>query len=135
MVNMEGRPMAHVLTWRGGFGDRTVPAHASTLRSLYFDPSNNKLVKTEAKAAKNGPVSSVGSYSFAGIEDSYFTAVFLPAGQPSFEIRTYSDQVSPEPGAAEVPFLGVGVGGRRLVTVGVPAMPFTCACTGRNSVA
>jgi YidC/Oxa1 family membrane protein insertase len=111
MVSMEGRPMAHVLAWRGGFGDRTVPAHASTLRNLYFDPSNNKLVKTEAKAAKNGPVSSVGSYSFAGIEDSYFAAVFLPAGQPSFEIRTFSDQVSPEPGAAEVPLLGTGVGG------------------------
>jgi YidC/Oxa1 family membrane protein insertase len=108
---MEGKPVSHVLAWRGGFGDRTVPAHAATLRNLYFDPSNNKLVKTDAKAAKNGPVSSVGSYSFAGIEDSYFAAVFLPAGQPSFEIRTFSDPVSPEPGAAETAHLGAGVGG------------------------
>ena len=81
----------------------TCSNHAATLHSLYFDPATNKLVVQEAKAAKNGPVSSMGSYSFAGIEDSYFAAVFLPVGQPSFEIRTFSDQVSPERGRRRSP--------------------------------
>ena len=110
-VVADGRPVPHVLTWRGGFGDPTVLNHAATLHSLYFDPAANKLVVQQAKAAKNGPVSSMGSYSFAGIEDSYFTAVFLPLTQSPFEIRTFSDQVSPVAGAAEVPYLGAGVGG------------------------
>jgi YidC/Oxa1 family membrane protein insertase len=53
----------------------------------------------------------MGGYSFAGIEDSYFAAVFLPSGEPAFEVRTYSDQVSPAAGAAETPHVGAGVGG------------------------
>jgi len=108
---LDGKPLPHVMAWRGGFGDRTVFAHANTLHSLYFDPAANKLVTQQAKAAKNGPVSSFGAYSFAGIDDSYFAAVFLPSGQSSFEIRTFSDQVAPTPGAAETPHLGAGVGG------------------------
>jgi YidC/Oxa1 family membrane protein insertase len=110
-VTMDRSAIPHVLAWRGGFGDRTVPGHAGALRNLYFDPVNNKLIKTEAKAAKNGPVASTGAYSFAGIEDSYFAAVVLPAGQSSFEIRTFSDQAPPGPGSAEEAFLGAGMGG------------------------
>ena len=110
-VSAEGRPVPHVLTWRGGFGDPTVLNHPAALHSLYFDPSANKLVVQQAKAAKNGPVSSMGSYYFAGLEDSYFAAVFLPLTQSPFEIRTFSDQVSPADGASEVAFLGAGVGG------------------------
>ncbi|MFB3778082.1 MAG: membrane protein insertase YidC [Bryobacteraceae bacterium] len=110
-VIADGRPVPHVLTWRGGFGDSSVPNHPAALHSLYFDVASNKLVVQQAKAAKNGPVSSVGGYSFAGIEDSYFAAVFLPAGETAVEVRTYSDQVSPAEGAAETPHLGAGVGG------------------------
>lgn len=107
----DGSPVPHVLAWRGGFGDSSVPNHPASLHSLYFDVSANKLVVREAKAAKDGPVSSVGGYSFAGIEDSYFAALFLPAGDAAVEVRTYSDQVSPAEGAAETPHLGAGVGG------------------------
>ncbi len=106
-----GREIPHLLTWRGGFGDRTVLNHASALQSLYFDPAANKLVTEQAKVAKNGPVSVSGSYSFAGINDSYFAAVFLPTSASPFVLRTFSDQVSPASGAAEVPYLGAGVGG------------------------
>jgi YidC/Oxa1 family membrane protein insertase len=110
-VVADGKLVPHVLTWRGGFGDAGGFNHPGALHSLSFDVAANKLVVQQAKAAKNGPVSSFGAYSFAGIEDSYFTAVVLPVGQSPFEIRTFSDQVAPTPGAAEVPFLGVGVGG------------------------
>ncbi len=110
-VTSDGRGVPHVLTWRGGFGDGSGFNHAGMLHSLYFDPANNKLVVEAAKLAKNGPVSRSGSFSFAGIEDGYFTAVVLPSGAAPLEIRTYSDQVSPSEGAAEVAFLGTGVGG------------------------
>jgi len=110
-VDADGKPVPSVLTWRGGFGDIGGFNHPSTLHSVYFDTSSNKLVMQQAKVAKNGPVSNFGDYSFAGIEDSYFAAAFLPSGQSPFELRTFSDQVSPTAGASEVPFLGVGVGG------------------------
>jgi YidC/Oxa1 family membrane protein insertase len=109
-VTADGKLLPHVLAWRGGFGDRTVPRHENSLHSLYFDSAANKLVVQQAKAAKDGPVSSTGAYSFAGIEDSYFTAVILDGGRP-YEIRTFSDSISPVAGAAEVANLGVGVGG------------------------
>jgi YidC/Oxa1 family membrane protein insertase len=110
-VAVDGQALPHVLAWRGGFGDRSPLNHAASLHSLRFDLAQNKLIVEQAKAAKNGPVSAFGSYSFAGIEDSYFAAVALPADRSSFEIRTFSDQVSPEPGQAEAPYLGAGMGG------------------------
>ena len=67
-----------MLAWRGGFGDRTATNHAATLHSLRFDLSQNKLIVDAVKVAKSGPVSVTGTFSFAGIEDSYFTAVALP---------------------------------------------------------
>jgi YidC/Oxa1 family membrane protein insertase len=110
-VTVDGKALPHLLAWRGGFGDRVPLNHAASLLSLRFDLSQNKLLSAAAKAAKNGPVSETGSYSFAGIADTYFAAVALPADRSSFEIKTFSDQLSPSPGAAEAAYLGVGVGG------------------------
>jgi YidC/Oxa1 family membrane protein insertase len=110
-VAVDGKEVPHVLAWRGGFGDRVPQNHAASLLNLRFDLAQNKLVSEAAKAAKNGPVSATGSFSFAGISDTYFAAVALPADRSSFEIRTFSDPVSPTEGAAEAPYLGVGVGG------------------------
>ena len=110
-VVVDGKPLPHVLAWRGGFGDRTATNHASLLHSLRFDLSQNKLIVDAVKVAKNGPVSSSGTFSFAGIEDGYFTAVALPEGSGSHEIRTFSDQVAPAPGVAETAYLGTGFGG------------------------
>ncbi len=107
---LDGKLLPHELVWRGGFGDRLVPNHPNSLHSLYFDPGANKLVVEQAKVAKNGPVSSSGAYSFAGIEDTYFTAVAMTSGRP-FEIKTFSDTVPSGAGAAEVAHLGVGIGG------------------------
>jgi YidC/Oxa1 family membrane protein insertase len=110
-VAVDGKELPHVLAWRGGFGDRVPSNHAASLLSLRFDLAQNKLLSEAAKAAKNGPVSASGSYSFAGIVDTYFAAVALPADRSSFEIRTFSDQISPKPGEAEAAYLGVAMGG------------------------
>ena len=110
-VAVDGKELPHVLVWRGGFGDRVPANHAASLLSLRFDLAQNKLISAAVKAAKNGPVSEIGSFTFAGIADTYFAAVALPADRSSFEVRTFSDQVSPAPGEAEAPYLGVGVGG------------------------
>jgi len=105
--------LPHELTWRGGFGDQTIPNPASVEGSLYYDESNSKLVKNAVKAADKGPVTSSGQYSFAGIEDKYFAAVALPTTGAGLALTTYSDPIPGATGGDEKR-IGTGVGGSGL---------------------
>jgi YidC/Oxa1 family membrane protein insertase len=93
-VTVGGTGVAHLIEWRGGFGDAAVPNAASVQRSVHFDLSSGKLVLKTAGDAKNGPVTDWGSFSFAGIEDTYFAAAFLPLKEGPTALRTSSDDVS-----------------------------------------
>ena len=112
--------LPHALTWRGGFGDETIANPAAAQHALLYDPNaprsygvfSNELQKKDAGTAKNGPVTSSGQYTFAGIEDGYFAGVFLPAGASSIELTTFSDQI-PKDGK-DVPQVGAAVGGEGL---------------------
>ncbi len=110
-VTQNGAAVPHLLAWRGGFGDQTVLNPSTAEHTLYYNITDNKLVVNEAKAAKDGPVSSQGSFSFAGLEDAYFAAVFLPANNGPFEVVTLNDPFPPSEGAKEVNHIGVAVGG------------------------
>jgi YidC/Oxa1 family membrane protein insertase len=92
-VTVDGRPIPSMIQWRGGFGDLTVANPASHTQAVYFNPAEDKLVEQAAKTAKNGPVSSSGSYSFAGIVDQYFAGVFLPENNRPVTAVTFSDDV------------------------------------------
>ncbi len=109
-VTENGVLVPHSLEWRGGFGDQTVPNPAATEHSLSYDLTASKLVINEAKAAKNGPVSTSGQYSFAGLEDSFFAGVFLPSSRSSVELTTFSDPV-PDASGKDEQRVGGGVGG------------------------
>ena len=86
-VSDAGKGLAHRLDWRGGFGDASVTGAPSKMRALYFDGAANKLVSNEAKAAADGPVLVQGDFPFAGIEDTYFAAVFCPMGRSRWRSR------------------------------------------------
>ena len=123
---ISGQPAAHNLVWRGGFGDATVNAPSGYLHSIHMtgadattgegmlgglkDP-RGQLVIRDSKAAAKGTIVERGQFAFAGIEDSYFAAVFFPkqAGQV-MELRTYSNVVKQLDNADE-PHAGVSVGG------------------------
>src|SRR5579883_2200462 len=93
-VTLNGAGLPHVVEWRGGFGDMAVqgaPGHQETVR---YDDNRRKLVTENAKAAKNGPVSNTGNDAFAGIEDQYFLAAFLPPPNTHLVTTTYSDTVT-----------------------------------------
>jgi YidC/Oxa1 family membrane protein insertase len=92
-VTVDGRPIQSMIQWRGGFADFTVANPSANQRTLYFDAAENKLREQNAKVAKNGPVSSAGNYSFAGIADPYFAAVFLPENDGMMQQTTFSDTV------------------------------------------
>ncbi|HWB98174.1 MAG TPA: membrane protein insertase YidC, partial [Bryobacteraceae bacterium] len=109
-VRENGKPIPALLVWRGGFGDMAVPNPSAAAQTLYFDTTNSKLIKNGAKAAKDGPVTFTGHYSFAGVEDSYFVAAFLPDSSAPVQTVTFSDSVRALAEEKEAPFAGVAVG-------------------------
>jgi YidC/Oxa1 family membrane protein insertase len=112
-ITQNGTAVPHSLTWRGGFGDPTLPNSQGVQHALYYDLPNAKLKSNAFSDAKNGPISASGQFSFVGIEDSYFTAVFLPGDKPSVEETTFADDVPNAEGKDEKR-VGVGVGGEGL---------------------
>ena len=113
-ITQNGTAVPHLLTWRGGFGDPTVRNPQSVQHALYYDQPNAKLKSISFGDAKNGPISVSGQFSFVGIEDSYFTAAFLPGdNKPSVEETTYADAV-PDAAGKDEKRVGVGVGGEGL---------------------
>ena len=112
-VTANGVPLPNSLEWRGGFGDQTVPNPAAIEHTLDYDLEASKLKINEVKAAKNGPVSTSGDYSFAGLEDNFFAGVFLPGAQSSTELTTFADAVPGASGSDEQR-VGAGVGGEGL---------------------
>lgn len=110
-VSNGGAAVPHLLVWRGGFGDSTLSNAASVERALFYDTAESKLNFKVPKDAKNGPVSVSGPYSFAGLEDTYFTAVALPQGTGNTELRTYSDSIPTGTDQKEQSFVGAGIGG------------------------
>ncbi len=98
-VTLDSRPLPNAIEWRGGFGDLTVSNAPSKENTLYFNPAENKLYEESAKTAKDGPATATANFSFAGLEDQYFAAVFLPqAGTVSsaedrqpFIVTTFAD--------------------------------------------
>ena len=109
-VTQNGVLIPHSIQWRGGFGDETVLNATNDQHALYYDLGASKLVQNDAKTAKNGPVSVSGQDSFAGLEDKYFAAVFLPRNRGSVEVTTFSDNL-PDSAGKEEPHVGAAVGG------------------------
>jgi len=112
-VTDNGVLLPHELAWRGGFGDQSIASPASVESTLYYDETNSKLKKNAVKEADKGPVTTSGQYSFAGIEDSYFTAVVLPASGSGVGLTTYSDPV-PNAAGIDEKRIGAGAGGAGL---------------------
>ncbi len=110
-VSIDGKPVQHLIEWRGGFGDLTVANPAAANRTLYFDAADNKLREQNAKVAKDGPVTATGNFPFAGIADQYFAAAFLPQGSANLSAVTFSDTVRTTLDEKSQPFPGVGLGG------------------------
>jgi YidC/Oxa1 family membrane protein insertase len=110
-VTMGGAGLPHLVQWRAGFGDMAVQNASSQQATIYYDQEKNKLVREAAKSAKNGPVNADGMYSFAGIDDQYFAAAFLPPPNAVLQTTTFQDTVASDVNGSEEPYPGVAVGG------------------------
>jgi YidC/Oxa1 family membrane protein insertase len=107
-VATDGQPVPHMLEWRGGFGDLTLTTAASKQQTIYFDLTANKLREQTVKA-NAAPVTNSGNFSFAGIEDGYFAAVFLPEGNAAMQEVTFSDTTHTQAVDKPAPFAGAAV--------------------------
>jgi YidC/Oxa1 family membrane protein insertase len=118
-VTLSGTPTEHMIQWRGGFGDPTVLNRTGDEHAVYFDPhesgtlglTQGKLNTKDAKSVKDGPVLTTGSYLFAGLDDRFFAAVFLPKDNAPVKVQTIKDDVPPAPAGKEEMRVGVEVGG------------------------
>jgi YidC/Oxa1 family membrane protein insertase len=113
-VTLDGKPVVFAVAWRGGFGDQTV-YHAADQVLVFY--SNDGKVETLA-SKKLGtsdhpeiPASIPAPLQFAGIEDHYFAAAFLPADGPvgAWNWRTERQAPDEKAGTTE-PVAEVAVG-------------------------
>ena len=118
-VTVNGVPTDSLIQWRGGFGDATVASRVTDQHAVYFDPhesgfaglTQGKLTNKDAKSVKDGPVLTTGDYSFAGLDDKFFAAVFLPKDNTQIKVEAIKDDVPPSPAGKEEMRVGVRVGG------------------------
>lgn len=110
-VTENGAPILNLMQWRGGFGDLAASNAPSLQAELHYDSSEGKTVRQAAKVAKEGPFNTDGTFAFAGVEDQYFTAVFLPVGNGAIQTTTFSDSVATRFDKEEQPYVGAAVGG------------------------
>lgn len=116
-VTINGVPTDNMLEWRGGFGDPTVINRTGEEHAVYYDPqassvlSQGKLFNKDAKSVKDGPVTTSGDFSFAGLDDRFFAAVFLPKDNTAIKVESIKDDVPPGPAGKEEMRVGVEVGG------------------------
>ncbi len=110
-VTLNGAGIPHLIQWRGGFGDMAVQNAAGLQATIRYDTANQKLIRDAAKSAKNGPANADGTFSFAGIDDQYFTAAFLPPPNTSLQTTTYDDVGPSQFNTTDEPYPGVAVGG------------------------
>ncbi|MGH9774067.1 MAG: membrane protein insertase YidC [Candidatus Acidiferrales bacterium] len=84
-ATLEGKPLAPSVSWRGGFGDTTVDQAAKQVQVFY--QSNGKLTTLAYNKLGVSGNSALrfqlpGALGYAGIEDRYFAAAFLPNDSP-----------------------------------------------------
>ncbi len=116
-VTENGAPVEHMLEWRGGFGDASVQNRAIDQHAVYYDPTapktflsfpigQGKLITDNSGAVKNGPLTTTGDYSFAGVDDRFFAFAVLPKDHSATKVEAIKDDV---PGANGKPEAHIGV--------------------------
>jgi len=88
-VSLDGKPLPAGIAWRGGFGDRAV-YKASQLLTVFYK-QNGKLTLLQyknlgVKDNQSQPALVTGPLEFAGIEDQFFAAAFIPDGMAELSL-------------------------------------------------
>ena len=104
----DGIPLPHGIAWPGGFGDvHDVGMRGSGVQVFYREPQRMTLLDPGDVEGQESTAS--GMFPFAGIQDHFFTAVFLPEGGP-LRITAFRQEVAVPDQERRQPSLGVAVG-------------------------
>jgi len=80
---LDGKPLTCGISWRGGFGDKSV-YKAPQLASVFYNLGGSLTVLQYKKLGTPGnqiqPFQQPGAMQFAGVEDQFFSAAFIPNG-------------------------------------------------------
>jgi YidC/Oxa1 family membrane protein insertase len=82
-VTLDGQPLALAVAWRGGFGDITEYAFAEQVKVFYSEARKLNTLEHKNLGTPVEPhvrLRQEGTLDYAGIEDRYFAAAFLPRG-------------------------------------------------------
>jgi YidC/Oxa1 family membrane protein insertase len=88
-VSLDGRPLVAGLAWRGGFGDKEVYRAAQLVNVFYQQGGKLNLLpykKLGVSENQSQPALRAGPLEFAGIQDQFFAAAFIPNGTVDFSL-------------------------------------------------
>ncbi len=113
-VTLDGQPVAYAVAWRGGFGDATATGPAAQIQVFYSSDGKVETIAADKVGTSDHPevpAAVPGPLQFAGIEDQYFAAAFLPMGNEvsGWDWRTERQPPGAPPGTTE-PVAEVAVG-------------------------
>jgi len=92
-----GQAVPHSLAWRGGFGDVALETAWADTQVVWR--AANEVVRRPARKI-SGTETATGAFAYAGLEDRYFAAIFLP---PAPATRVTAQHVEWTPAGAEKP--------------------------------
>ncbi|MCW5964015.1 MAG: membrane protein insertase YidC [Bryobacterales bacterium] len=104
-------PVPHLLAWRGGFGDSSVDKRQDFQTAALYDQPRGKVETRTAGDASDAPLVLPGVYDFAGLQDKYFAAMFLPTERGTVEFDVSADSVPYNGDEVENNHVGIAIGG------------------------
>ncbi len=107
--NGAGQP--HLIAWNGGFGDTAQTNDARNSTTYYYDSSTGKLQRNKAADAEEARITNQGEFAYAGIDDLFFAAAFLPREPTPVRMETSTATIVPVAGGKEQVFAALAVGG------------------------
>jgi YidC/Oxa1 family membrane protein insertase len=125
-VWINGKPASYALYWKSGFGDTTVDPRTAVHESLYLaDNSVNRLRADKVQKKINTQIEEAqkeqrtaktelefgGTIGYAGLNDQYFAAVFLPGNKDGLGSFLVGVDVNKTAEGKEETFLKAGVTG------------------------
>ena len=134
VVTQNGKPVQAYPMWPAGFGDQKVPGPSYASAKVEY-MANDKVERLAAKKVSNGNTLR-GPFNWAGAQDQYFAAIFLPDNPDTAAMVTLHNSISvpkdpknPDPNSMNrYDVLGAAVGDvsgttRERIFVGPKALP------------
>lgn len=110
-VTENGRPAEHFITWNSAFGDTAQLQDTAYSNTYYYDAAERSLTRNHGGSATEERIPNSGQYLYAGVEDLFFTAAFLPPDGPApIDLETSAAEVETAPGTKET-FAALSIGG------------------------